>query len=103
MPRYLMTTAIAEIIGILGLWFSIGVLKCGVHQEIAGCAIANCFASSSLAVLNGPFPALHNQALSLASQLDFMDCALTFLIGFPATAVFAIWTFDRRRMQKQSA
>jgi hypothetical protein len=38
----------------------------------------------------------------MAYQLDLMDNTVLFVIGFPAIVVFALWTFDRRRKEKQS-
>jgi hypothetical protein len=42
---------------------------------------------------------LSEQAHALALLLDFLDSS-PLLLGFPAIAVLALWTFDRRRKQK---
>jgi hypothetical protein len=95
MRRYLIAAFVAEVVGFVGLWTYVVFLYGGGHQQMV--VPFDSRTSSPLAMAS-----LQDQAVDLAYQLDLLDNILPFLFGFPAIAVFALWTIDRRRSQKQS-
>src|ERR1700733_1698100 len=112
--RYLMAAVLAGAIGLACLWLAIGLFRTGAHQQQMvemlyqstpydrnGRAYCNGSLLSSM-YLKPEFQGcwlIKDRALYIAGQLDFVDSALPFLIGFPAVAVFALWTCDRQRKQ----
>jgi hypothetical protein len=114
MRRYLIAAVIAEIVSVMCLWIFVGFLRLGAHQQLLtgmcfqilpcdpqghGGRVAQLVSSDQYPLMRG---SMEDRAFNLAGQLDFMDNAVPFVIGFPAIAVFALWTLDRRRKQKSS-
>jgi hypothetical protein len=101
MRRYVLTALLAELI-CSSLFFV------GPRKQERQCAIYNAEPRQGLISWENPRRqdkwthkevVLDRQAQDLAFQLDLLDDA-PILIGFPAIAVLALWTIDRRRKQK---
>jgi hypothetical protein len=110
MRRYLVTALVAEVIGILLLFGWVAVPNYFVNEDsrdrantLLYCDFSGVVPSLSSDPKINKYSLLDHKAHYLAFCLDCFDNCLPFVIGFPAIAVFALWTIDRRRKEKQSA
>jgi hypothetical protein len=113
MRRYLAVALLAEVLGIIALCMCVDLFDLGPHQRGFGLAGGRKrdAVPFEVAIKSRDNPSydvhqygeVYDRALGLAKQLDLLDGLLPFVFGFPAIATFALWTFDRRRKQKQGA
>ena len=100
MRRYVVVALVTEVVGIICLWLYSGLLGFGKHQAIA---MSLGWPKPGFTISHIDLSLLRDEAEELARQLDLLDNAFPFLVGFPAITVFALWTWDRQRKQKKSA
>jgi hypothetical protein len=107
MRRYLVTIVVATGIGVVCLWLYAYLF--GTSAQVAIASVRKVWAvyPGHAAIFEVPERIFTHyskvkRAEDLAFQLDLMDNAVPFVIGFPAIAVLSLWTFDRRRKQKSA-
>jgi len=106
MRRYLIAAVVAEVIGIIALFLALKFWgewpnRAIFYEATSGLStpegVRNMDRRTEREVIR-----LDQQARQLAYQLDLLDGCIPFVVGFPAIAVLGLWTWDRRRKQKQS-
>jgi hypothetical protein len=107
MRLYLVTIVVATSIGVVCLWLYAYLF--GSYGQVAIASVRRVWAvyPGHAAIFEVPeliFTHYNKvkRAEHLAFQLDLIDNAVPFVIGFPAIAAFALWTFDRQRKQKSA-
>jgi hypothetical protein len=105
MRRYLITAVVAEVIGIIALFLALKFWgewpsRAIFYEATSGFSTPEGVRNMDRRTEDEVFR-LDEQGRQLADQLDLLDGCIPFVVGFPAIAVLSLWTFDRRRRQKQ--
>jgi hypothetical protein len=102
MRRYLIAAVVAEVIALVVwlLFFRSGPNDAIVFDSVGRIATPSGCLNMDIGI-EREFLRLDMQARQLAFQLDFLNTSAPLVIGLPAIAVLSLWTFDRRRKQKQ--